>query len=61
MSGAGTNARPPRSYCWICSRKFHGNFHRIALVEGGEVAVHALCAEREKLTIKADAHLKEKR
>ena len=25
MSGAGTAAKPRLPFCWVCSRKLHGN------------------------------------
>lgn len=59
MSGAGTAVRPPRPFCWVCSRRLHGNFHRIAIVDGREVVTHADCAKRERLAIKPGAHLRE--
>jgi hypothetical protein len=43
----------------VCSRQLYGNFHRVAIVYGNEVIVHADCARREGLEIKPDAHLKE--
>lgn len=57
MSGAGTAAKPRLRFCWVCSRKLQGNFHRVAIVDGREVIVHASCAEKERLEIKPDAHL----
>lgn len=57
MSGAGTAAKPRLRFCWVCSRQLHGNFHRVAIVDGHEVIVHATCAERERLEVKPDAHL----
>lgn len=57
MSGAGTAAKPKYRFCWACSRRLHGNFHRVAVVDGHEVPVHADCAKRDGLTIKPDAHL----
>lgn len=56
MSGAGTAAKPRLPFCWACSRKLHGNFHRVAIVGGLEVVVHADCAKRDGLEIKKDAH-----
>lgn len=58
MSGTGTALRPRLRFCWVCSGKLHGNFHRVAVVEGREVIVHAICAEKEKLDVKPAAHLK---
>lgn len=57
MSGAGTAAKPRLRFCWACSKKLHGNFHRVAIVDDHEVTVHADCARRDNLTIKPDAHL----
>ena len=58
MSGAGTAAKPKYRFCWVCSRKLHANFHRVAIIQGGhEVVVHADCAERERLELKPGAHL----
>lgn len=57
MSGKGIAARPPRRWCWVCSRQLQANFHRIAIVDGHEVVVHAGCAEREGLEVKPGAHL----
>jgi hypothetical protein len=57
MSGAGTAAKPRLPFCWVCSRKLHGRFHRVAVVHGLEVVVHADCAKREGLDIKDGAHL----
>lgn len=57
MSGAGTAASPRLRWCWVCSRKLQGNFHRVAIVDGKEVIVHADCAKRDGLTIKEGAHL----
>lgn len=59
MSGAGTAATPPKRWCWSCSKKLHGNFHRIAIVDGHEVVVHASCARLDGLELKPNAHLKE--
>jgi ribosome-binding protein aMBF1 (putative translation factor) len=56
VSGAGTAAKPKYRFCWVCSRQLHGNFHRVAIVDGNEVIVHADCARRDKLEIKPDAH-----
>lgn len=60
VSGAGTAARPKARFCWVCSRKLHGNFHRVAETPDGPVVVHAACAEKERLPIVADAHLAKK-
>ncbi len=57
MIGAGTAAKPRYRFCWSCSRQLHGNFHRVAIVDGNEVTVHADCAKRDGLTIKDGAHL----
>lgn len=57
MSGAGSAARPRLPFCWVCSRHLRGNFHRVAVVDGNEVVVHASCAERENLAVKDGAHL----
>ena len=62
MSEAGTAAKPKYRFCWVCSRKLHGNFHRVAIVHPGtehehEVIVHERCGERERLQLKPDAHL----
>jgi len=57
MSGAGTAAKPKYRFCWVCSRKLHANFHRVATVDGHEVVVHALCAMLEGLEVKPKAHL----
>lgn len=58
MSGAGTAKTPRYRFCWACSRRLQGNFHRVAIVEGGlEVIVHADCAEKDGLAIKPGAHL----
>lgn len=59
MSGAGTAAKPKYMFCWVCSRRLHARFHRVAIVESGEVIVHASCAEKEGLKIKPGAHLKQ--
>jgi hypothetical protein len=59
VSGAGTASKPKYRFCWACSRQLQGNFHRVAIIEGGhEVPVHAECAELDGLTIKSGAHLK---
>lgn len=58
MSGAGTAAKPRLPFCWVCSRKLHGNFHRVCIVDGREVTTHADCAKRENLQVKPNAHLK---
>lgn len=60
MSGSGTAAKPPRRWCWVCSRQLHGNFHRIAKTpdQGYEVVVHADCAFREGLEVIPDKHLR---
>ena len=58
MSGSGIAAKPRLRFCWVCSRKLRANFHRVAIVNGHEVIVHADCAERERLEIKPSAHLK---
>ena len=58
MSGAGTAAKPKYRFCWVCSRQLQANFHRVAVVDGHEVVVHADCAEREGLEVKPGAHLK---
>ena len=57
MSGAGTAAKPRLRWCWVCSRKLHANFHRVAIVDGRETIVHADCAERDGLEVKPLAHL----
>lgn len=58
MSGAGTAAKPPHRWCWVCSRQLHGNFHRVAIGQDGhEHIVHADCAEREGLEIVPGKHL----
>jgi len=57
VSGAGTAAKPRYRFCWACSRQLRGAFHRVCLVDGHEVIVHAHCAERERLEVKAGAHL----
>ena len=58
MSGAGTAAKPPRPFCWVCSAKLQANFHRVALSpDGHEVIVHAGCAEREGLDVVPGKHL----
>lgn len=57
MSGKGAAARPKYRFCWACSRQLHGNFHRVAIVDGNEVIVHADCARRDGLEIKPGAHL----
>jgi len=49
--------RPRLRFCWVCSRQLHGNAHRVAIVDGRDVVVHAACAEREKLTVKPGAHV----
>jgi hypothetical protein len=56
VSGSGTAAKPRLPFCWVCSRKLHGNFHRVAVVNGLEVVVHAACAKSEGLAIKDGAH-----
>ena len=61
MSGAGTAAKPRVRFCWVCSGKLQANFHRVAIVAGREVVVHAICAEIESLEIVPDAHLAKKR
>ena len=58
MSGADTASKPRYRFCWVCSRKLQANFHRVAIVDGHEVIVHAACAKREGLEVKPDAHLK---
>jgi hypothetical protein len=35
-----------------------GRFHRVAMVDGRDVVVHAGCAARERLTIKDGAHFR---
>lgn len=40
-------SRPRLPFCWICSRKFHGKSHRLMMVDGQEVPVHARCARDE--------------
>lgn len=60
MSGAGTAAKPKYQFCWSCSRRLHGNFHRVAMVDGHRVIVHAECARRDRLEIVPDAHLAER-
>lgn len=57
MSGAGTANTPKYRFCWVCSRQLHGNFHRVAIVDGHDVIVHADCAAKEGLQIKPAAHL----
>lgn len=58
MSGAGTAAKPPRRFCWACSRQLQGNFHRIVKTpDGHEVAVHADCAKRDGLDVVPGKHL----
>lgn len=57
MSGAGVAAKPRYRFCWVCSRRLQANFHRVAIVDGLEVIVHAACAERERLEVKPAAHL----
>jgi len=56
--GARTKTKRPRlMFCWVCSRRLHGRSHRVAVVDGREVIVHADCARTESLTIKPGAHL----
>lgn len=57
VSGAGTAARPKYRFCWACSRKLHGNFHRVVIVDGLEAVAHVACAKRDGLVIKQGAHL----
>ncbi len=57
MSGKGTAAKPKYRLCWACNKQLHGNFHRVCIVDGREVIVHADCARRDGLEIKPDAHL----
>lgn len=57
MSGSGTAAKPRLRFCWVCSRKLHANFHRVAVVDGHEVVVHADCAKKERLMILKGRHL----
>jgi len=61
VSGIGTAAKPRVRFCWVCSRQLQGNFHRVAMVDGHAVVVHADCASREKLEIVPGAHLVKKR
>jgi hypothetical protein len=58
VSGAGTAAKPKYMFCWECSRRLHANFHRVCVVQGNRVIVHAECAEREGYEIIEGAHLK---
>lgn len=52
MSGAGIARKPPIPWCWVCSRRLHGRFHRIAKGADGELhVVHADCAVREGLEV----------
>lgn len=51
-------AKPKYRICWSCNRRLQGNFHRVCIVGGHEVFVHADCARREGLEIKPEAHLK---
>jgi len=49
--------KPRLPFCWVCSRQLHGKSHRVAIVHGNEVVVHASCASDEGLEVKPDAHL----
>lgn len=44
--------KPRLPFCWVCSRKLQGNFHRVAIVDGPEKIVHASCASEEGLELK---------
>jgi len=57
MSGAGTAAKPKYMLCWVCSRRLHARFHRVALWGNQQVIVHAACAEVERMEIVPGAHL----
>ena len=46
VSGAGTAVKPRLPFCWWCSRKFHGNFHRVIILDGQRREVHADCARK---------------
>jgi len=60
MSGSGTASKPKYRFCWVCSRQLQANFHRVAIVDGHEVIVHAACARQERLELKPGAHLRAK-
>lgn len=57
MSGAGTAAKPKCMFCWVCSRRLHARFHRVAMFGDHQVVVHAACAEIERMEIVPGAHL----
>lgn len=48
MSSLGFKPDKPRvRFCWHCSKKLRGNFHRVALNQDGrEVILHAECLAR---------------
>jgi hypothetical protein len=46
VSGAGIAIKPRLPFCWWCSRKFHGNFHRVVILDGMRREVHADCARK---------------
>lgn len=52
MSGVGIAVKPRIRWCWVCSRKLQGNFHRVAIgADGHEHIVHSACALRERLEV----------
>jgi hypothetical protein len=58
---AGTAAKPPVRWCWACSRKLRGNFHRVVKgPDGHEHVVHANCARRDGLEVVPGKHLAKK-
>ena len=60
MSGAGTAKRTKFRWCWVCTRQFQGNFHRIIVDQDGyEHAVHVSCVG--DFEVKPGAHLKDGR
>jgi hypothetical protein len=36
--------KPRVPFCWRCSRKLRGNFHRVVVLDGIERIVHAMCS-----------------
>lgn len=38
--------KPRLPFCWRCSRKLHGNAHRVVVIDGHERIVHAQCIGR---------------